>query len=119
MARRVIIDTDPGTDDAIALFLALASPELEVALVTVAGGNVGLARTLRNARALVALAGADIPVVAGADRPLLGRFTDAATVHGEDGLAGIALPEGRTTSRSAPISTAGCGWDSMPVAGLW
>jgi inosine-uridine nucleoside N-ribohydrolase len=95
MSRRVIIDTDPGTDDAIALFLALASPEIEVALVTVAGGNVGLARTLANARALVSLAGADVPVVAGADRPLLGRFEDAAHVHGEDGLAGIALPEGR------------------------
>ncbi len=95
MTRRVIIDTDPGTDDAIALFLAFASPEIDVALVTVAGGNVGLARTLRNARALVCLAGADVPVVAGADRPLLGRFEDAAYVHGEDGLAGVALPEGR------------------------
>ncbi len=95
MRRRVIIDTDPGTDDAIALFLALASPEIEVALVTVTGGNVGLARTLRNARALLSLAGADIQVVAGADRPLLGCFEDAAYVHGEDGLAGVALPEGR------------------------
>lgn len=95
MSRRVVIDTDPGTDDAIALFLALASPEIEVALVTVAGGNVGLGRTLRNARALVSVAGADVPVVAGADRPLLGRFEDAAAVHGADGLAGVALPEGR------------------------
>jgi purine nucleosidase len=95
VTRRVVIDTDPGTDDAIALFLAFASPEIEVVLVTVAGGNVGLARTLANARALVALAGRDIPVVAGADRPLLGRFEDAAYVHGEDGLAGVALPEGK------------------------
>lgn len=94
MTRKIIIDTDPGTDDAIALFLALASPEIEVALVTVAGGNVGLAHTLRNARALVSLAGSKAPVVAGADRPLLGRFEDAAHVHGADGLAGVALPEG-------------------------
>ncbi len=123
MARRVIIDTDPGTDDAIALFLALASPEIEVVLVTVAGGNVGLARTLRNARALVALADADIPVVAGADRPLLGRFTDAATVHGEDGLAGIALPEGRPAAPGiaadairAALRTAGPG--GMTLVGI-
>lgn len=99
MSRRVVIDTDPGTDDAIALFLALASPEFDVALVTVAGGNVGLARTLRNARALVALAGAEVPVVAGADRPLLGRFEDAAQVHGADGLAGVSLPEGRPAAQ--------------------
>ncbi len=99
MSRAVVIDTDPGTDDAIALFLALASPEIEVVLVSVAGGNVGLARTLRNARALVALAGASVPVVAGADRPLLGQFADAAFVHGEDGLAGVALPEGRPAIR--------------------
>jgi purine nucleosidase len=95
LTRRVVIDTDPGTDDAIALFLSLASPEIEVVLVTVAGGNVGLAGTLRNARALVSLTGAAVPVVAGADRPLLGRFEDAAHVHGEDGLAGVALPEGK------------------------
>ena len=53
MTRRVcIIDTDPGTDDAIALWLALASPELDVRLVSVAGGNVGIGHTLRNARAI-------------------------------------------------------------------
>jgi purine nucleosidase len=95
MARFTIIDTDPGTDDAIAIWLALASPELDVRLLTVVGGNVGLEATLRNARAIVALAGRDIPVVAGSDRALLGPFVDAAYVHGEDGLAGVALPEGR------------------------
>jgi inosine-uridine nucleoside N-ribohydrolase len=62
--------------------------------VTVAGGNVGLAHTLRNARALVGLAGKAVPVVAGAERPLLGSFEDAAYAHGEDGLAGVTLPEG-------------------------
>lgn len=94
MTRPVVIDADPGTDDAIALFLALASPELEVVLVSVVGGNVGLERTLRNARALVTLAGARVRVVGGAERPLLGRYVDAVRVHGEDGLAGVALPEG-------------------------
>lgn len=92
--RAVIIDTDPGTDDAVALWLALAAPELDVRLVTVAGANVGLDRTLANARAIVGLAGCDVPVVAGADRPLLGAFRSETDVHGEDGLRGIALPEG-------------------------
>ena len=92
--RRVLIDCDPGTDDAIALWLALASPELDVAMVTVVGGNVGLDVTLPNARAIVGLAGRDVPVVAGASRALLGAFPDAAEVHGEDGLGGVVLPEG-------------------------
>lgn len=94
MTRRVIIDCDPGTDDAIALWLALASPEVEVPLVTVAGGNAGLASTLANARAVIGLTGQPIPVVAGADRPLLGAFRADVRVHGADGLAGVRLPEG-------------------------
>jgi purine nucleosidase len=92
--RRVIIDTDPGADDAIALFLALASPELDVALVSVVGGNVGLERTLWNARALVGLTGRAVPVVAGADRALMGPFESAIYVHGDNGVAGAVLPEG-------------------------
>ncbi|MBW6396440.1 nucleoside hydrolase [Roseomonas sp. HJA6] len=95
MTRRVcLIDTDPGTDDAVALWLALASPELDVRLVTVAGGNVGLSHTLRNARAIVGLTGRAVPVVAGAEGPLLGAFRSETQVHGADGLAGVALPEG-------------------------
>ena len=95
MTRRICaIDTDPGTDDAIALWLALAAPELDLRLVTVAGGNAGLDRTLPNARAVLGLAGATVPIVAGADRPLLGAFTPEARVHGADGLGGIVLPEG-------------------------
>jgi purine nucleosidase len=91
----VILDCDPGTDDAIALWLALASPALDLRLVAVSGGNVGLATTLANARAVVGLAGrADLPVVAGADRALLGPFRAAEHVHGADGLAGLRLPEG-------------------------
>jgi inosine-uridine nucleoside N-ribohydrolase len=90
----VILDCDPGTDDAFALMLALASPEIELLGVTVAGGNVGLELTLRNALSLVALAGASIPVFAGADRPLLGSFTPEPRVHGADGLGGIVAPPG-------------------------
>ena len=95
MTRRVCnIDTDPGTDDAIALWLALASPELDIRLVTVAGGNVGLDHTLRNARAIVGLAGQAVPIVVGAEGPLLGAFRSETQVHGADGLAGVALPDG-------------------------
>lgn len=94
MPLPIILDCDPGTDDALALFLALASPELDVLAITVAGGNVGLNLTLPNALALTALAGAKVPVYAGADRPLLGSFTSETRVHGIDGLGGIALPPG-------------------------
>ena len=90
----IILDCDPGTDDAFALLLALASPEIELLAVTVAGGNVGLECTLPNALALTALAGSNVPVFAGADRPLLGSFVNETRVHGIDGLGGIALPPG-------------------------
>ena len=94
MPIQVILDCDPGTDDALAVLLALASPELNVLAVTVAGGNVGLTHTLRNARALVSLTGRDTPVYAGADRPLLGAFVSETGVHGQDGIGGVVLPEG-------------------------
>ena len=90
----IILDCDPGTDDAIAILLALASPELDVLAITVAGGNVGLERTLVNALALTRLAGSAVPVHRGADRPLLGAFVSEPRVHGIDGLGGIALPAG-------------------------
>ena len=105
-ARAVVIDTDPGADDAIALFLAFASPELDVQLVSVVGGNVGLDRTLRNACALVGLTGRDVPVVAGAERALLGPFDAASHVHGEDGVAGVELPDG-------PPPVPGCAADAI------
>lgn len=94
MAHPTIIDCDPGTDDAIALFLATGSPELDLRAVTVVGGNVGLDRTLANARALIGLARPGLPVHAGADRPLIGGFEPAAYVHGEDGIGGVVLPPG-------------------------
>lgn len=106
MPRPTIIDCDPGTDDALALLLALASPELAVRAVTVVGGNVGLDRTLPNARAVVGLAGVTVPVHPGADRPLLGAFTPEPRVHGADGLGGIALPPG-------PAPEAECAADAI------
>lgn len=92
--KTTIIDCDPGTDDAIALWLALASPELDVRLVTVAGGNVGLERTVANARAVVGLTGRDIPVVAGSAHALMAPFRAEVAIHGEDGIGGVVLPEG-------------------------
>ena len=96
MATPIILDCDTGTDDAIAILLALASPELDVRAITVAGGNVGLDRTLANTLALARLARSDVPIYQGADRPLLGSFVNEPRVHGIDGMGGIVLPEGGT-----------------------
>ncbi|SNR56517.1 nucleoside hydrolase [Paracoccus sediminis] len=94
MARKIIIDTDPGQDDAVAILLALASPELHVLGVTAVAGNVPLALTERNARKILELAGrADVPVFAGCDRPLSRPLVTAENVHGQSGLDGIDLPD--------------------------
>lgn len=90
----IIIDTDPGQDDAIAILLALASPELDLLGLTTVAGNVPLALTSRNARIVLELANRrDIPVYAGADRPLLRPLVTAEFVHGKTGLDGPLLPE--------------------------
>ncbi|MBW4581765.1 MAG: nucleoside hydrolase [Tildeniella nuda ZEHNDER 1965/U140] len=95
VAKPIIIDCDPGADDAIALFLALAFPEqLHVLGVTTVAGNVPLSLTQKNARCLCELAGRDdVPVYAGCPRPLLRPLTTAEDVHGRTGLDGISLPE--------------------------
>ena len=88
----VVIDCDPGVDDAVALLWALAAP-LDVRAVTAVAGNVALAATAANARRIVALAGrAEVPVHAGCPRPLVERLATAAHVHGESGLDGAELP---------------------------
>ncbi len=93
MTERVIIDTDPGHDDAFAILLALASPELEVLGLTTVAGNVPLSGTTANARRVVELAGkADMRVFAGADRPLLRAPMHAHDIHGETGIDGYAWP---------------------------
>ncbi len=94
MPRKIIIDTDPGQDDAVAILLALASPELEVLGITCVAGNVPLPLTSKNARVVCELAGRpDIKVFAGCDRPLVRPLVTAEYVHGKTGLDGIALPE--------------------------
>ncbi|WP_353472138.1 nucleoside hydrolase [Salipiger sp. H15] len=94
MARPIIIDTDPGQDDAVAILLALASPELRVLGITTVAGNVPLHLTSRNARIVCELAGrTDIPVFAGCDAPLERKLVTAEHVHGKTGLDGPVLPE--------------------------
>ena len=94
-AQKIIIDTDPGQDDAVAILLALASPdEIEVLGVTAVAGNVPLSLTERNARIVCELAGRpDIAVYAGCDHPLKRKLVTAEHVHGKTGLDGPKLPE--------------------------
>ena len=92
--RKIIIDTDPGQDDAVAILLALASPELEVLGITAVAGNVPLALTEKNARIVCELAGRrDLPVFAGADTPMKRKLVTAEHVHGKTGLDGPRLPD--------------------------
>ncbi|MDV3250282.1 nucleoside hydrolase [Devosia sp. BK] len=94
MPRKIIIDTDPGQDDAVAILLALASPEdFEVVGVVAVAGNVGLHHNATNARKIVELAGRpDVPVYAGCSRPMRRSLVTAEHVHGDTGLNGPDLP---------------------------
>lgn len=92
---KVIIDTDPGTDDALALIMALNSPELDILGLTTVEGNATLADTTRNALAVLEYMGrTDIPVYAGESTPLVGKFEHAYHIHGPAGLT-VSLPEPR------------------------
>ncbi len=95
MRRQIIIDTDPGQDDAVAILMALASPEeLEVLGMVAVAGNVPLRLTERNARIVRELAGRpDVPVHAGCDRPMRRALVTAEYIHGKTGLDGPQLPE--------------------------
>ena len=93
MARRIIIDTDPGTDDAVAILLAVAAPELEVLGLVGVAGNAPLSATERNARAILELADCpEIPVYAGCPGPIGGGPITAEHAHGEGGLGELRLP---------------------------
>ena len=97
----ILLDCDPGHDDAIALLLALASPELDLLGVTTVAGNQTLEKTTANALRVLEFVGrGDVPVAAGADRPLARELFIAAYVHGESGLDGPALPE----PQGAPVA---------------
>ncbi|HEX5245776.1 MAG TPA: nucleoside hydrolase [Gaiellaceae bacterium] len=107
MSIPIVIDCDPGHDDAIAILLALASPEVELRGVVTVAGNQTVDKTTRNALKVLELAGrADIPVVRGADAPLRRPLRTAAHVHGESGLDGPDLPE----PSAAPSGDDPAGW---------
>ncbi len=94
--KKIIFDTDPGTDDALALMLALNSPELDVRAITVVPGNVTVSQGLENALRMVSLADrCDIPVAAGAQHPLFQKLITAEFWHGKNGLANVNLPESK------------------------
>ena len=101
---KVVIDTDPGTDDALALMMALNSTELEVLGLTTVGGNATMAHTTRNTlRLLEYLGRSEIPVYRGASRPLRGRFEYAYSHHGPGGLTvRLPLPRFRPKTLRAP-----------------
>ncbi|HKY24665.1 MAG TPA: nucleoside hydrolase [Gaiella sp.] len=110
----IILDCDPGHDDAIALLLALGSPELELLGVTTTYGNQTLEKTTANALRVLELVGrADMPVVAGAAEPLERELVVAAHVHGESGLDGPTLPP----PSAEPESTDAVAWMAEAVAG--
>src|SRR5437764_10722445 len=102
---RVIIDTDPGVDDALALLLAMRSQELKIEAITPVAGNVPLELTLPNALRLVEIAGrTDIPVAAGARAPLVRRLVTATYAHGENGLGGAVFPDPTTKPVAQPAA---------------
>ncbi len=92
-ATPVLLDVDPGIDDALAILLALSSPELSLEGITVVAGNVEVDVGLRNAHQILELAGpSEIPVARGAEAPLVGRLVTSRHVHGDNGLGNVELP---------------------------
>ena len=101
MARKIIIDCDPGQDDAVALFLAMASPDdLDLLGITTVGGNVPLELTHRNARLMCDIAGSDVPVFAGCTEPMVRPLRTAEMIHGETGINGVDVSEPVTPLQS-------------------
>lgn len=90
---RAVIDTDPGIDDGVAILFAMASGAFDILGLTTVAGNIGIATTTRNAGRLLAAAGAELPVVAGAERPLARPGIEETAIHGADGLGGVDFPE--------------------------
>ena len=97
----IILDTDPGIDDAAAIALALKHPEIDVRLITTVVGNVDVEKTTNNALKLVQFLDSDVPVAKGASEPLIREFEDAAYAHGETGMDGFDFPE--TTIKALDI----------------
>lgn len=97
MPRKIILDCDPGHDDAIAMLLAHANPEIELLAVTTVAGNQTLAKVTRNAQSVATVIGMrDIPIAAGCDRPLVRPQENAPDIHGESGMEGPRMREATT-----------------------
>jgi inosine-uridine nucleoside N-ribohydrolase len=108
-SQKVILDTDPGVDDAFALLLAMRSSELNVVAMTAVAGNVPLSVTLPNALRLVEMADRpEIPVAGGASSPLIRKLVTAAYAHGNNGLAGVEFPPARLQPVKEPASDLIC-----------
>jgi purine nucleosidase len=104
--KRMIIDTDPGVDDAQAIMMALAHPEVQVEALTVVAGNVGLAHTVANAKKILDVFDAQVPVYAGSAHPLVLEAETAAYVHGEDGLGDAGIPASSRETEGEPAAVA-------------
>src|SRR6201994_2733548 len=92
MSATIILDCDPGIDDALAIAFAAGSPAIDLVGITTVAGNVGLAKTTANALAVAGFVGLDVPVTPGAAVPLVRPAIDAGHVHGDSGLGGAVLP---------------------------
>ena len=102
MPRHFLIDTDTASDDAVALLMALQSPEVRVLAITTVAGNVNVAQATRNALYTVELCDADTPVYQGAAKPLQRELEDATWFHGQDGLGDQGYPSPRNSARATP-----------------
>ena len=91
--RPIIIDTDPGIDDAVAIAAAVFCESLDVKLISTVSGNVSIEHTTKNAQKLIEFFGKDIPVAKGSSKPLIKQLEDASHIHGETGMAGYEFPE--------------------------
>jgi purine nucleosidase len=101
LPRPFLIDTDTASDDAVALIMALRAPDVRVVAITTVAGNVPVAQSTRNALYTVELCGADVPVYAGADKPLLRTYQNATWFHGRDGLGDHGYPAPRQSAAVA------------------
>lgn len=91
--EKIIIDTDPGIDDAVALAIALFNETVDVKLITTVAGNVSLEKVTANALKLLTFWGKKVPVAKGAEKPFIQKFVDAAGIHGQSGMDGFDFPE--------------------------
>jgi len=95
VSRNFLIDTDTASDDAVAIMMALRAPDVRVLAITTVAGNVPIQQSTRNALHTVELCGADVPVYAGAEKPLVRTYQNATWFHGRDGLGDHNYPAPR------------------------